>query len=207
MTEWWEALSAAQQLFFGIAIVSSTFLLLQFVLTLVGLDADGVDGDFDADFDADGDVETDAEGDSDAEKKSVLKFITIRNMLAFFTGFSWTGLYCLDIGIPFWITMPIAGSVGLILMGIVMGIMYGLSRMVEKGNVSSYNAVGHTGIVSIEIGKNQSSAGKVRVSFHGGLREVRAITNGQELYRGDPIKVIGVSDGELLVEKQKIVKS
>ena len=44
--DWWVTLSGAQQAFWGIAIVFSILFLIQFVFSLIGLDADAdMDGD------------------------------------------------------------------------------------------------------------------------------------------------------------------
>ena len=56
MFDWWNSLELATQIFYCIAIPSTLILLVQTVLTFMGI-GDGVDAD--ADVDVDGDVDED----------------------------------------------------------------------------------------------------------------------------------------------------
>ncbi|MEL6988867.1 MAG: hypothetical protein AAGK97_13730, partial [Bacteroidota bacterium] len=53
MNDWWTSLTTPQQIYWGISIVSSVLFTIQFILSLIGLDADA-DVDFDIEMDTDG---------------------------------------------------------------------------------------------------------------------------------------------------------
>ena len=89
--DWWVALSGAQQAFWGIAIVFSILFLIQFVFSLIGLDADT---DMDGDLDIAGDVDTDPGFGLDAD----FTVFSVRSIIAFFTFFGWTGVLVLNAG-------------------------------------------------------------------------------------------------------------
>ena len=72
MTLWWESLTVLQQVFYYIAAPFTVILLIQTVMTLIGLGNIGVDADSDGDFDADVDTDFDAdiEADFDADMEA-----------------------------------------------------------------------------------------------------------------------------------------
>ena len=73
MTEWWNSLLIERQIFYAIGLFSLAVLLLQILLTLVGV------GHHDADFSGHGEHDTG------------MGLLTVRTVTAFFVGFGWTG--------------------------------------------------------------------------------------------------------------------
>ena len=54
ISSWWAILTLPEKVYWIIAIPSTLLLIVQIVMTLMGGEADDVDGDFDGDLDVDG---------------------------------------------------------------------------------------------------------------------------------------------------------
>ena len=46
MTDWWNNLTPELSVFYGIGLISLLVVIVQLLMTLIGFDADGLDGDF-----------------------------------------------------------------------------------------------------------------------------------------------------------------
>lgn len=114
MTEWWEALSSLGKVFACIAIPATLVLLIQTILSIIGLsgsdgDADVPDGGIDIDGDGipdvfpdaapDGVFGSDVPDDGDAPD-SGFRLLSLRTIIAFLTIFGWVGLITLKQGLP-----------------------------------------------------------------------------------------------------------
>ena len=80
---WWDGLSLILKIYWGLAIPFTLFFILQLILTFVAGDV--------ADDTPDAEVE--------ADHGIPFQFFTLKNMVAFFTIFSWTGIACIDSGL------------------------------------------------------------------------------------------------------------
>ena len=80
MTDWWEALQLEKQIFYGIGLISLALLILQLVLSMIGAGLENID----------------LPGSS--EHGSGLGVLSIRSITAFFVGFGWLGVICLNKG-------------------------------------------------------------------------------------------------------------
>ena len=193
METWWIELSSFEKVFWAVAIISSVFFLCQTIFTFMG--GDDVDS---------GDMDTDTDVDGDGDGGFFLGFFTIRNMVAFFLGFSWFGLACLDKGLSKSLTIIIAGGCGMVIVLLVMLLMKGLSSMKSSGTLSLKNAVGEAGAVTIAVPENMSGRGRVNIVLQGRQVELEAATNGDRLNKGAQIKVIDtIGNQALVVEKIK----
>ncbi|MFH1529370.1 MAG: hypothetical protein ABIK09_01405 [Pseudomonadota bacterium] len=201
MNEWWAGLGGTEQFLWGLALFSTAFFLVQTVMTIV---AGGLDADTDADMFGDGDMggaDHGHAGDHGDHGASFLgQYFTIRNMVAFFLGFSWGGLAFLELGLGTPLVVGLATLVGLIFVAVVMGIMRGLSGLRHSGTLSLDNAVGVTGTVSISIPREMGGEGKVSLVVQGRLMDLNAVTGGPELRVGAAIRVTGLVGNKLAVK-------
>jgi len=117
------ALTIAQKIFWCIAIPFSLLFILQTIMTFVGLGNGEVD--------ATGDSDTAIHGDTGIE----FQFITLKNLIAFFTIFGWTGIACLagEMGIP--ATIIISFGAGVLMMFIMAGIIYLMGKLSDDGTL------------------------------------------------------------------------
>ena len=82
--DWWNSLGSSLQIFWGISIIFSVLFVIQFVLSLIGLDFDS-------------DTDTEAVG-HDYSLDADFSLLSIRSIIAFFTFFGWTGVLVMTNG-------------------------------------------------------------------------------------------------------------
>lgn len=181
----WSELTFTQAVLWGLALVSVAAFVFMTLLSLVGFGLD-VDLDFDG-------------GDG-----GFFAFFTLRNMLAFFLGFSWTGLMLLDWGLPIPAALLGGAAVGLLVASFVVLAMKGVSRLSSSGNLELVNAVGAEGSVSIVVPGNKKGHGKVSIPLQGRLVELEAITDSvHDLRRTTRVRVTEISGHQLVVTSVK----
>lgn len=191
--EWWSALSSIEQVFWGISIVFSILFIIQFVISLLGLDFDG-DGDVDVDFDTDTDIDGDFSLDGD------FTLLSLRSIIAFFTFFGWTGVLVLNAGGGMWAALGFGGLAGIASMTLVGYLIYLFSKLGQEGNIDMNEALFLTGEVYLTIPSGKEEKGKVHLSIQGSLREIDAITGDElPLPTGTSIRVVEVLNDNLLV--------
>lgn len=180
---WWDTLTSVQQIYWGIAIPFTLIFLIQMVLTFVGGE---IDGDTDMDIDADGEIG--------------FQFFTIKNFVAFFTIFGWTGIACLDAEMEFFTVVIVSLAAGLIMMTVMASIFFFFSKLTDSGTMDVKNAVGGVGEVYLTVRAKRGNIGKVTIMVQGSFRELEAITDDEEdLTNGMVINVKEVINGNLLL--------
>ncbi len=188
---WWEGLSGAGQAFWGISIVFSVLFVIQFVLSLIGVDFD---------LDMDGDVDTDFGMDAD------FSLFSIRSIIAFFTFFGWTGVLVLDAGFSIWTAVISASLSGFLAMAIVGYMMYKFTKFDESGTFNPNSAINHIGEVYLFIPAAKAGYGKIHLKLKGALKEMDAVTDeALEIPTGAKVKIVEVLDDNLLLV-EKIIK-
>jgi len=198
MEIWWSALTTIQKVFWVTAVFASVFFALQTIITLFFI------GDHDADADSGGDFDTDmhdGQDMSEAAESSIIGYFTIRNMVGFLLGFSWGGLACIDSGLNNTSAVFCGIGIGLVFVLIIMILMKSISKLKSSGNILIKNAVGKEATVSIVIPANSLGKGKVSLALQGRLIDIESITKGEEIKPGQKVKVIGIQDTQLIVEK------
>lgn len=215
MNEWWEALTAFEKIFWYIAIPFSLILVIQLIMTFVGMgdgDTDvGMESDFaDAGMDGAMDIDLDnldVQTESDFtpfESDPSFNFFTVRNFIAFFTIFGWAGIAAWSEELSKGWTIVVAVVAGLIAMALNGTLFYFLSKMQDQGGgLRIQNALGQIGDIYIPVKGAGGSVGKIQVAIQGSVREMQAITKDEaDLPTGTVVKVVGVvSNSILVVEK------
>ncbi len=202
MSEWWAALTLVQQILYVIAGLSTTFLVLQLLLNLIGL----AGGDTDVDLASHADVDMSVDHADLSVHSSGLALISFRTVTAFFVGFGWSGIVLLDAGLTTVLAIAIAVCVGCFFVVVVFYLMKELLGLSEKGNIDYSNAVGQTGSVYVTIPAKGEGRGQVQLKVQGRLREMSAMTNEDEdLKTGLPVRVVEILGGNtLLVQKMEL---
>ncbi|MCD4737424.1 MAG: hypothetical protein K8R53_15375 [Bacteroidales bacterium] len=218
MNEWWASIDTFERLFWYLAIPFSIILIIQMILTFVGMggsdsdvgggetDISGLDLETDIDIDADMIDVSDAMDSSDApfDLDPSFHFFTIRNFIAFFTLFGWAGIAAWNEGMSKTWTILIATAAGLLAMIIITALFYFISKMQDSGGALRIRyALNQIGNVYIPIKAKAGNVGKVQIALQDSMREMQAITRGDEdLNTGAVVKVVGiVSNSILVVEK------
>lgn len=190
--EWFSSLEWFDKIFWIVALIGSVFFLIMLVTTFFGgdVDMDSDIGGAEVDFDIDG---------------GGFYFFTIKNLVAFFTIFGWAGIAAIDADLSKGMVVFIAFSSGLVMMLIMAGLFYMISKLNDSGTLITKNAIGAIGDVYLTVGASRSKIGKVSVRIQGALRELEGLTDEKEdLKQGTVVKVIDVtSNGILIIEKLK----
>jgi uncharacterized membrane protein len=187
MTEWWNSLASMDQIYWGIALVSTIVLFFQTLLMFVGGD---VDADTETDF-------------TDFEHGTGLHLLSIRGILAAFTGFGWGGISAISLGASATVSVIVAIGCGLFFMLCVAYMLAFFQSLAVSGTLELGNSVGQTGSVYIAIPSNRGGAGQVTVMVQGQQRQLRAVTDNDEtLPSGASVKVLeALPDNSVLVDR------
>ena len=195
LATWWAELSPVMKLLWAVTLTASLIFIIQTVMTFLGADADSTDFDVDVDTSMDGADLSNIEGGSN--------LYTFRNFVNFFLGFGWAAI----------LLRPSVKSTGLLIIlavlvgiGLVVAVMYlfkWLSSMQQSGNINVYKAaVGCQGTCYLRIPAERSGEGKVQITIQGAVREYNAVTDGDAIRTGAPIKVVEtINANTLLVEE------
>jgi len=185
-SEWWDGLSTALKIYWGLAIPFTVFFLLQVTLSFVAGGSDVPDDTPDADIDADTGVP--------------FQFLTLKNLIAFFTIFSWTGIACTDSGLSTLTSLLVAVAAGLVMMLIMASLFYFLAKASADGTMRIQKAIGSVGEVYLTIKKKREAMGQVQVKVQKSLRTLDAITDDDEdIPTGKMITVKAVINNVLIV--------
>jgi len=182
MLEWYTNLTAELMIFYATALTASFILVIQFLMTMIGL---GDDLDFDIDTDTDG-----------------LSILSLRSLTGFFGGFGWTGVIALENGL----SIPVATLLGAVVGGILMVSVAYLMRLFyslrESGTIDYENAIGQVGTVYLPVPPNQSAPGRIRVMIQGRLKVIPAYTKlGERIPSQRKVKILELLDARtVLVE-------
>ncbi len=202
--QWFEALGLFGQICLCFAFPASIVLLVQIVLSLIGLSDGGMDlpdGADDALPDIPDGPEDFSAGDVDL---GGFHIFTLRTVMAFFVSFGWMGVSLAGGTLPPWAQMLISISFGLIMMALVAFLMWGVLRLQSDGTANNRNALGSSGTVYLTVPAGRIGHGKVNVMLQGALVERDAVTDEKEpLPYGTEIVVVGVSGESTLVVAKK----
>ncbi len=186
MEEWFSSLPFFEKTYWVIAGISSVIFIILLILTLVGGDTDGVDGD----------VDLEVEGDTGIN----FQFLSFKNLMGFFTIFGWSGISCLDAGFSNSLTVFVSVICGLLMMLTMASLFYYLAKLQSSGTLKLKNALNQIGEVYLTVGANRSSIGKISITVQGTLRELDALTEEtRDLTQGDVVRVKQVTDNGILI--------
>jgi hypothetical protein len=187
-TTWWEGLNLSLKIYWALAIPFTLFFLLQLVLSFMG-----------------GDVPDDTpDAEVEADTGIAFQFFTLKNLVAFFSIFGWTGIACIDSGLSETTSLIIALIAGLIMMTVMASIFYFLGKANADGTLKMKNAVGGVGEVYMNIKNKRGGIGKVQIKIQGSLRTLDAMTDDdQDIPTGKIITVTSVVNDSILVVTAK----
>ena len=179
-----------------IAIVGSTILVLQFILSLMGIGSGheaGVDG-------ADGDMSNlDSVDDVQMEDVMHVNLFSLKGIVSFFAFYGWGGVLFRHLG---WGGFALAIGCGLLMMVLVSLLMALMLKMQQSGNIQSSDLIGKSGTVYLGIPAGRSPGGKITVQLPGCTREVAACSD-DAISTGSPIEVVeALGNGVYLVKKK-----
>ena len=190
IAEWWTSLSPAMKVLWGVTLTASLIFIIQSIMTFIGADTDS---SFDTDLDAGA-----ADDLSNIDGGSNL--YTLRNFVNFFLGFGWSAILLQDKIKSTALLIVVSVAIGIALVTLVMWLFKWLNSMQQSGNINvRSSAVNCKGTVYLPIPAERSGEGKVQITISGAVREFNALTEGEALKTGTPIKVTEVINESTLV--------
>lgn len=183
-------MSGLMQMFWVCAIAGSLVMLVQLVLSIVGIG----DFDIDADMSAGGGLDVSTGAD----------LLTIKNLVNFFVGFGWGGVT---------LRPYIESNICLLLVAVFSGLFFVfifiviLKKMMSlEGNsaVGASACVGKIAEVYIRVPAKRAGKGKIQISLNGVAREFDAVTDSEEnIPSGAVVVVSEVVNNTILIVKTK----
>ena len=171
--------------FWYIALPVSLFFGLQTIMTFLGLS----DGETDMDSDT-GDVELPFE------------IFTLRNLINFLLGFSWTGISFYNSIENKTVLIIISVIVGLLFVAIFFFLIKQILKLSENNSFKIESTLHKTAQVYLTIPEAKSGKGKVLISVNGAIHELDAMTlSTKKIPSNTTVKVVAVESNLLIVEK------
>jgi membrane-bound ClpP family serine protease len=171
--------------FWYIALPVSLFFGLQTIMTFAGLS----DGETDMDSDT---------GDIDMP----FEVFTLRNLINFLLGFSWTGISFYDAIENKMVLITIAVVVGLVFVGIFFLMIKQILKLSENNSFKIENTLHQTAEVYLTIPEGKTGKGKVMISVNGAFHELDAMTlSPEKIPTNASVTVVGIENNLLIVEK------
>jgi hypothetical protein len=190
LLEWWRDLQGFELILWGIAIFFSLLFLIQTVVSFIG---GGDYSDNELAFDSD---------DAGAGHQ----FFTIKNMIAFFTMFGWSGLAAYNAGFSNGFTVIIALVAGSVLVYIMYLLMRRMSGLKHSGTLEIKNAINKIGETYLRIPASRGGIGKIQVQVQGRFMELDAMTDdGDDISTGKPVQVISALNNQILLVTSKLI--
>jgi hypothetical protein len=181
LTNFYQSLGPGEQMFFIIGLISNVLFFVYVALQVFGShhDADHDDADF--------------------------TILSIRSLLAFGMFLGWTGLFALRAGWGLLPAIAAGGAAGIFAAWLAYRLIRFLLRLQSSGTLDVQNAYGQTASVYLRIPARQSGTGKVMIAVQGALREMDAVTEGDEIPTGAQALVTGIAEsGALIVQRYEI---
>jgi hypothetical protein len=188
LSTWWQNMANFEKIFWVIAILFSLMFLVQAVLSFTGgdSDSDSAMGDADVSIDAD-----DGLGH---------QFFTIKNMIAFFTVFGWTGIAFIKGGMSQAVTVGAAFVAGALMVTMMMLLFRSMSKLKHSGTLELSNALNKIGETYLMIPAQRNGYGKVHIKVQGSLKELQAITDDvNAIPTGKLVKVVEILNNNILI--------
>lgn len=178
-----ENLDSIQQTFWFIAIPTSLIFIIQSIMTFMGSDtSDSID------FDGDLNI-----------AEANFQLFSLRNLINFLLGFSWTGISFYSI-IPNHIALiTISLLVGALFVYLFFILIRQIQKLAEDNSFKLTNTLNKTAEVYLTIPENKKGKGKIMISVNGSFHELDAMTEQEKIESGSVVKVIRIENNNLLI--------
>lgn len=201
MSNWWNALDSFEKFFWCLAIPFTVLFIIQMILMAIGIDNNG-----EIDFDSHGDAQFEFDVGEDIKIPINFRIFSLRNIIVFFTIFSWGGIVGNNNNFGVLKTLLFAIILALSVVVFLTFILKMLLKATQNGTMDIKNSIDSHGVVYLKIPGKGKGEGKVQLIVQGSLRELDAISEEGEIMTGAKVKVTGVTTDKKLIVKE-IVKN
>ncbi len=189
----WSTIGLFEQVFWIITIPATVIFLALLVLTIFG-----------SDIHTDVDVDTSIDAHIDSGDSIPFQFLSLKNIVAFFAVFGWSGIGFIHSEMASWLVILLAVLCGLLMMFLMASLFYLMSKLAESGTLNMKNAVGKLGEVYLRIPAQRGGMGKVQLNVQGSVQTLDAITDDQDIIpTSSIIQVVDVIDDHILLVKKQ----
>ncbi len=171
-----------QSTFLICAVLGGTLVLCQVLAGLIGF---GAESDIDHDYDS-----------ADDHHSGLLGMLSVRAMTSALLFFGLGGLTALHYEANEPAAFGIALGAGFAALYAVAMIMQSLSKLKADGTARVERSVGRSGTVYLRVPGSRSGAGKIQMMLQNRTVEYQAMTAGDELPTGTPVKVVAIVNSD-----------
>lgn len=183
VTSIWVDFSLIEKIYYGIAVISSFILILQLVIAFIS----GIDMHPGTDLDI---------------GVPHFQLLTIRNFVAFFVLFGWSGLAFIQLDFPLLATLGLSFLCGFIMMCVTAGLFLLSIKLQSDGTLDYSQAKGLTGTVYLSIPPYRQGKGKITVTLQNRMIEMDALNiSNLEILTGTPVRITDVINSNAVVER------
>lgn len=176
---WWDELSLAKQLFYGIGLIAGFLSLILAILAFIGMEHHDA-----ADVGGAGDLDHSGAG-----------ILSVKPLTGFFLGFGWAGGIAMDYGMSVLGALAVAVGSGGVIMALVLLLFRAIYSMKSDGTVQVDKAVGGVGTVYITIPPRKAAGGQVVVNFSGRQETFAALCASETpIASGEKVRVVSLID-------------
>jgi hypothetical protein len=183
--DFFENMGILLQTFWFVAIPTSLVFIIQTVMTFAGVDSsDGLHADYDGDL---------SDGDSE------FQLFSLRNLINFLLGFSWTGISFYSTISNTILLIIISISVGCLFVYLFFVIIAQVQKLAEDNSFKIENTINKIAEVYLTIPENKSGKGKVLISVNGSVHELEAMTESEKIPTGAMVRIVRIESSNILI--------
>ena len=189
LNSWWNAMQTVEKIYWLVAVPFTAVFMFQLVLTFIGGDTDHISdtADHDVQFDSDHGID--------------FQFLSIKNLIGFFSIFGWTGIALIHGGKSVTMVVLISTIAGALMMLIMASLIYYMGKLTEDSTLNLKNAIGKVGSVYLRIPPERSGMGQIQINVQG-FQTLSAMTDeSEEIKTGAVVEVTDVINNEILLVK------
>ena len=188
ISSWWQGLAGFEKILWAFAIIFSVLFLFQTLYSLFVGETD--------DSSAIGTADSYIGDDTGIGHQ----FFTVKNLIAFFTMFGWSGIAAYNSGLSKGLTIVIALIAGFTMVLIMVFLLRNVNKLKHSGTMQIKNALNEVCETYLFIPARRNGIGKVHIRIQGSLHELDAITDDEsQIPTGKIVKVTGIVNEQILL--------
>ncbi len=176
-----ENLEPLLKTFWYIAIPTSIIFALQTILTFAGGDT------------------SDEIGSDAGHIDTPLQLFTLRNLINFLLGLSWTGISFYNTISNKSLLVFISLLVGLLFVYVFVILIKQVNKLSEDNSFRMVSTINKTAEVYLTIPGQRRGKGKIIISVKGSTHELDAVTEMEDIPSGSAVKVVRIENNNLLI--------
>jgi hypothetical protein len=183
--EVFENIDPLLKVFWYMALPTSIVFVIQTVMTFIGADSsDGMNADFDGEL---------------SGVEAPFQLFSLRNMINFLLGFSWTGVSFYNTIQNKTILLLFAVVVGVLFVYLFFVIIKQMQKLAENNSFKISNTLNKTADVYLTIPEKMSGKGKIMISIKGSFHELDAMTENEKIPTGSVVKIVRIENLDILI--------